>query len=146
MRSSPTPAPICEAQRITSGFGFLANTAGFDVSQSLIPYSGSDTYTRVFLVGLLNTLLVSVIGIFFATIIGFMVGAGPAVAELAAVAHRRRLCRTDPQPAAAVPDPVLVSRGARGLAESAAKHLAVRQLLSHQPRPGHSKADRQSRA
>jgi general L-amino acid transport system permease protein len=65
-----------EAQRITSGFGFLANTAGFDVSQSLIPYSGSDTYTRVFFVGLLNTLLVAVIGIFFATIIGFLVGLG----------------------------------------------------------------------
>jgi len=65
-----------ETQRITSGFGFLKNTAGFDVSQSLIPYSGSDTYTRVFLVGLLNTLLVSVIGIFFATLIGFIVGLG----------------------------------------------------------------------
>jgi general L-amino acid transport system permease protein len=65
-----------EAQRITSGFGFLNNTAGFDVSQNLIPYSGSDTYTRVFLVGLLNTLLVSVIGIFFATVIGFMVALG----------------------------------------------------------------------
>src|SRR3954466_3680043 len=65
-----------EAQRITSGFGFLNNTAGFDVSQSLIAYSGSDSYTRVFLVGLLNTLLVSVIGIFFATIIGFLVALG----------------------------------------------------------------------
>jgi general L-amino acid transport system permease protein len=65
-----------ESQRITSGFGFLLNTAGFDVSQSLIPYSGSDPYTRVFLVGLLNTLLVSVIGIFFATIIGFLVALG----------------------------------------------------------------------
>lgn len=65
-----------EAQRITSGFGFMANTAGFDVSQSLIPYSGSDTYTRVFLVGLLNTLLVAAIGIFFATILGFLVGLG----------------------------------------------------------------------
>jgi general L-amino acid transport system permease protein len=65
-----------QSQRITSGFGFLANTAGFDVSQSLIPYSGSDSYTRVFLVGLLNTLLVSVIGIFFATLIGFIVGLG----------------------------------------------------------------------
>ena len=65
-----------EAQRITSGFGFLNNTAGFDVSQSLIPYSGSDTYTRVFLVGLLNTLLVSIIGIFFATVIGFSVALG----------------------------------------------------------------------
>src|SRR6202521_2233207 len=65
-----------QAQRITSGFGFLNNTAGFDVSQSLIPYSGSDTYTRVFFVGLLNTLLVSVIGIFFATVIGFLVALG----------------------------------------------------------------------
>jgi general L-amino acid transport system permease protein len=65
-----------EAQRITSGFGFLKNTAGFDVSQSLIPYSGSDTYTRVFVVGLLNTLLVAMIGIFFATIIGFTVALG----------------------------------------------------------------------
>ena len=65
-----------ETQRITSGFGFLSNTAGFDVSQSLIPYNGSDTYTRVFLVGLLNTFLVSVIGIFFATVIGFSVGLG----------------------------------------------------------------------
>src|ERR1700716_4724364 len=65
-----------ESQRITSVFGCLANTAGFDGSQSLIPYSGSDTYTRVFVVGLLNTLLVSVIGIFFATVIGFLIGLG----------------------------------------------------------------------
>jgi len=65
-----------KAQRITAGFGFLANTAGFDVSQNLIPYSGSDTYTRVFFVGLLNTLLVSAIGIFFATVIGFIVALG----------------------------------------------------------------------
>jgi general L-amino acid transport system permease protein len=65
-----------QSQRITSGFGFLANTAGFDVSQSLIPYSGSDSYARVFLVGLLNTLLVAVIGIFFATVIGFLVALG----------------------------------------------------------------------
>jgi general L-amino acid transport system permease protein len=62
-----------ETQHIASGFGFLRNTAGFDVSQNLIPYSGSDTYTRVFLVGLLNTLLVAVIGIFFATVIGFII-------------------------------------------------------------------------
>src|SRR6476469_10585720 len=65
-----------ETQRITSGFGFLSNTAGFDVSQTLISYSGSDTYTRVFLVGLLNTLLVSVVGIFLATLIGFIVALG----------------------------------------------------------------------
>jgi general L-amino acid transport system permease protein len=65
-----------ENQRITSGFGFLNYTAGFDVSQSLIPYSGSDTYARVLLVGLLNTILVSVIGIIFATLIGFIVALG----------------------------------------------------------------------
>src|SRR4030088_3344856 len=65
-----------QSQRITSGLGFLNNTAGFDVSLNLIPYSGSDTYTRVFLVGLLNTLLVSIIGIFFATVIGFIVALG----------------------------------------------------------------------
>jgi general L-amino acid transport system permease protein len=65
-----------ESQRITSGFGFLSNTAGFDVSQNLIPYSGSDTYTRVFFVGLLNTLVVAIIGIFFATVIGFIVALG----------------------------------------------------------------------
>jgi general L-amino acid transport system permease protein len=65
-----------QSQRITSGFGFLGNTAGFDVSQSLIPYSGSDTYTRVFFVGLLNTLVVAIIGIFFATVIGFLVALG----------------------------------------------------------------------
>src|SRR5436305_4917538 len=65
-----------EAQRITSGFGFLANTAGFDVRQNLIPDSGCATYTRGFFVGLLNTLLVAVIGIFFATILGFLVGLG----------------------------------------------------------------------
>jgi general L-amino acid transport system permease protein len=65
-----------QSQRITSGFGFLENTAGFDVSQALIPYTGSDTYTRVFLVGLLNTLMVAAIGIFFATIIGFIIALG----------------------------------------------------------------------
>jgi general L-amino acid transport system permease protein len=64
------------SQRIASGFEFMSHTAGFDVSQTLIPYSGSDTYTRVFLVGLLNTLLVAIIGIFFATLIGFLVGLG----------------------------------------------------------------------
>ncbi|NEW93113.1 amino acid ABC transporter permease [Rhodopseudomonas sp. BR0M22] len=60
-------------QRIASGFGFMSHTAGFGVSQTLIPYQESDSYTRVFLVGLVNTLLVSVVGIFFATVIGFAV-------------------------------------------------------------------------
>jgi general L-amino acid transport system permease protein len=61
--------------RIASGFGFLDNTAGFDVSQSLIPFSAAaSTYGEAFFVGLLNTLLVAAIGVFFATILGFVVG------------------------------------------------------------------------
>ena len=63
-------------QKIASGFGFLWNTAGFGVSQALIPYSESDSYFRVLLVGLTNTLVVSLVGIVFATIIGFIVGLG----------------------------------------------------------------------
>jgi general L-amino acid transport system permease protein len=64
------------AQRITSGFGFLDQTAGFSVNQSLIPYNESDSYGRVFLVGLLNTLLVAGLGIVLATILGFVIGMG----------------------------------------------------------------------
>jgi general L-amino acid transport system permease protein len=63
-----------DAQKIASGFGFLDNTAGFGINQSLIPYNESDTYGRVFFVGLLNTLLVAAIGIVLATILGFFVG------------------------------------------------------------------------
>ena len=65
-----------QSQRIASGFGFLSQTAGFNVSQTLIPYSESDTYAHVFLVGLLNTLLVACVGIVLATLIGFVVGIG----------------------------------------------------------------------
>lgn len=62
-----------ENQHIAAGFGFLRNNAGFDVNQTLIPYTGSDSFLRVFVVGLLNTLVVSVVGIVFATLIGFIV-------------------------------------------------------------------------
>jgi general L-amino acid transport system permease protein len=59
---------------ITSGFGFLDTTAGFGVNQSLIPYNEADTYARVFVVGLLNTLLVAAVGIVLATVLGFCIG------------------------------------------------------------------------
>ncbi len=65
-----------QAQNIATGFGFFDNTAGFGVNQSLIAYQESDSYGRVFLVGLLNTLLVSALGIALATVIGFLVGIG----------------------------------------------------------------------
>ncbi len=63
-----------QAQKITTGFGFLDQTAGFDVNFSLIPHQESNSYGHIFLIGLLNTLLVSAIGIVFATIFGFVVG------------------------------------------------------------------------
>lgn len=61
-------------QGIASGFGFLDTTAGFSILMSLIDYSEENTYGRAFFVGLFNTLLVAGIGIFFATIFGFLVG------------------------------------------------------------------------
>jgi general L-amino acid transport system permease protein len=60
---------------IASGFGFWNNTAGFDISQTLIDYSSStSSFGRAFWVGLLNTLLVASLGIVFATVLGFTVG------------------------------------------------------------------------
>ncbi|WP_296259415.1 MULTISPECIES: amino acid ABC transporter permease [unclassified Pseudomonas] len=59
---------------ITSGFGFLENSAGFGIAQHLIPFKESDSYSRVFLIGLLNTLLVTFIGVILATLLGFIVG------------------------------------------------------------------------
>ena len=61
-------------QNIASGFGFWNTTSGFDISQTLISYSNTSTYGRAFWVGLTNTLLVAVIGVFFATIVGFTMG------------------------------------------------------------------------
>ena len=59
---------------IAFGYGFLSQESSFDVQFSLIEYDGSHSYFRAYLVGLLNTILVSVIGIVFATIIGVIVG------------------------------------------------------------------------
>ena len=59
---------------ITSGFDFLDNSAGFGIAQHLISFTESDTYARVFVIGLLNTLLVTLIGVILATLLGFIVG------------------------------------------------------------------------
>ena len=63
-----------ENRGITFGYGFLSQESSFDVQFSLIEFDGSHSYFRAYLVGLLNTILVSVIGIIFATIIGVVVG------------------------------------------------------------------------
>jgi general L-amino acid transport system permease protein len=63
------------AAHIASGFGFWNNTAGFDISQTLIDYSAStSSFGRAFWVGLLNTLLVAGLGIVLATVLGFLTG------------------------------------------------------------------------
>ena len=62
------------AQGMTPSFAFLSNTAGFDIGERLIEYVRSDSYGRAILVGLLNTVYVSLVGIFFATIFGIILG------------------------------------------------------------------------
>jgi general L-amino acid transport system permease protein len=63
-------------QNLASGFGFLEKTAGFDISQRLIEYRSTSSFGRAFVIGLLNTLLVSALGIVLATVLGFAVGLG----------------------------------------------------------------------
>jgi len=63
-----------QARGVPMGFGFWNETAGFDVNQTLIPYSALSTYGRAFWVGLLNTLLVGAVSIVLATPLGFAVG------------------------------------------------------------------------
>ena len=63
-----------EKQKIASGFDFLNTTASFGIIQTLVPYSEASSYGRVFVVGLLNTILIAFIGIILATIFGFLVG------------------------------------------------------------------------
>ena len=55
-------------------FGFLWTTAGYDINQQLIPFSSQDTHARAAFVGILNTLLVAVLGCILATVIGVLVG------------------------------------------------------------------------
>jgi len=63
-----------DARGIHTGFGFLEGRAGFSIPQTLVEYTSDSTYGRTFVIGLLNTLLVSALGIVAATLIGFMVG------------------------------------------------------------------------
>ena len=59
---------------LTVSFAFLERRAGFEIGESPVPYSASDTYAQAFLVGLANTLFVSFVGIILATILGVIVG------------------------------------------------------------------------
>src|SRR5438067_9067233 len=77
-------------QNIATGFGFLDREAAFGIGEGLIPYSPADTYARAFLVGLVNTLYVSALGIVLATLLGTVMGLARLssnwlVAKLAAI-------------------------------------------------------------
>ncbi len=63
-----------EQRGISTGFDFLDASAGFGIIMSLVPYNETMSYGRTFVVGLLNTLLVSGLGIVIATVLGFIVG------------------------------------------------------------------------
>ncbi len=110
-----------ERRGITTGFGFLSNEAGFGILKSLIEYDETDTYGRTFLVGLLNTLLVAVLGVFFATFIGFSCRHITPVQKLAGRPPGNGLYRDIPQYPAAAADHVLVFRGAAAIAAPTAE-------------------------
>ncbi|GMQ95994.1 MAG: amino acid ABC transporter permease [Gammaproteobacteria bacterium] len=63
-----------EARGMASGFGFLDSTAGFDIAWTIIPYAPTDNFGRVYLVGISNTLIVSLLAIVLTTILGFIIG------------------------------------------------------------------------
>ncbi len=130
---------------IASGFGFWHQTAGFDISQSLIEFSSQHLDLRPGLLGRPS-----------------QYAAGrrarhrlcdhprlhrrhlPAVEELAAVAGRHRLCRTDPQRPAAAAIAVLVQRRAQGAAGDARQHRVLGRQLPQQSRPVFAAAGREA--
>lgn len=61
------------SRKLTSGFGFLWSTAGFDIDQTLISWSPRDSFGRALLVGILNTLIVAALGILLASVLGAIV-------------------------------------------------------------------------
>jgi general L-amino acid transport system permease protein len=63
-----------EERSIRTGLAFLHREAGFRIGESVIPYNAADTYGRAYIVGVLNTLRVSLVGIVLATLIGVLVG------------------------------------------------------------------------
>ncbi|MDN3701744.1 amino acid ABC transporter permease [Vibrio artabrorum] len=63
-----------DSRGITTGFDFLSQEAGFGIGLTLIEYDETFSYGRTFFVGLLNTALVSVLGIMLATVLGFSMG------------------------------------------------------------------------
>ena len=79
-----------QARGIRSGFDFLGDNAGFDIGESLLAYDASQPYWKAFVVGLLNTLRVSLLGMVGCTLLGTLIGVG----RLSHNALARGLCYT----------------------------------------------------
>jgi general L-amino acid transport system permease protein len=80
------------ARGIQSGFDFLASTAGFDIGEKMIPYESTDPYWMAFLIGILNTLRVAVLGIVLTTLLGTLWCAGCATPMSSFSAMCRSCC------------------------------------------------------
>ena len=132
--SSTTSSRTCTRLHIASGFGFLKGRAGFDISDSAIAYSSDSHLWPCHCRRLINTLIVAVAGIITATIIGFIIGIGRLVAQLADPQDLHGLCRGLPQHPAAAGDLLLVFRRAGGAARAARKHQSAVRLLSQPAR------------
>ena len=78
-----------ERLSVKSGYGFLFERAPFELGESLIPYKAGDTYLRAFVVGVLNTLKVAVLGIILSTILGLIIALG----QLSTSVVVARVCR-----------------------------------------------------
>ncbi len=63
-----------EARNIASGFGFMSVEGGLPINDTLLPYSPADSYGYAFLIGALNTIFISILAIFFSTILGVIIG------------------------------------------------------------------------
>ncbi len=64
------------ARGIQSGFDFLNSAAGFDIGESLFAFDSGESYWRAYLVGMVNTLRVAIVGIILTTVLGTLVGIG----------------------------------------------------------------------
>ena len=132
--------------RITSGFGFLQSVAGFDISQTLIDYSLQSTIWRAFWVGLLNTLLIAVLGIVFATILGFIVGIARLSSNWLVARVADCYVASHPQYPAAAASAVLVQRRTEGAAGLPRQSAYSRRRTSQQSRIVFGAADDRSKA
>ena len=118
-----------EEAGLSFGYGFLFDTANFDINQRLIEYASTSTYGRALGVGALNTILVAVMGVAAATLIGFVTGVLRLSNNFLGEPDRRGLGRVHPQRPGPAADHLLVADHA-GAAEGSRQPLARRDGLS----------------